>query len=151
MKQIKDFINKDLPCFREDTPVSSIIKVFSESSHNILPVVDKEEKVIGLVSLEELLDDLLFSREEVSVLEKVSFLADFLTDVVESVVYMSFLVVARDVMQTEVFSVQQDDSMTKAAIMMKKKGVHRLIVLDEQKRVLGYVSRNEICRVFLLG
>jgi len=97
-----------------------------------------------------LLEDLLFSREEVSILDKVSFLADFLTDVVENIEYISPLVVAKDIMQTTVFSVKEEDSMLKAAVMMKKKNIHRLIVVNKDNVPVGYVSRNEICKAFMI-
>jgi len=129
MKKVRDFMVGNLPVVTEKTSIKEIIEIFASSHHNILPVVNSAGKIIGLVSLEELLDDLLFSREEVSVLEKVSFLADFLTDAVEKVEYISPLVLAKDVMQTNVFAVKEDESMLKAAILMKKKNVHRLIVV----------------------
>ncbi|HOL22230.1 MAG TPA: CBS domain-containing protein [bacterium] len=149
MKKVRDFMVGNLPVVTEKTSIKEIIEIFASSHHNILPVVNSAGKIIGLVSLEELLDDLLFSREEVSVLEKVSFLADFLTDAVEKVEYISPLVLAKDVMQTNVFAVKEDESMLKAAILMKKKNVHRLIVVNNENIPVGYVSRNEVCKAFL--
>ncbi len=150
MKKVRDFMVGNLPVVTEKTSIKEIIEIFASSHHNILPVVNSAGKIIGLVSLEELLDDLLFSREEVSVLEKVSFLADFLTDAVEKVEYISPLVLAKDVMQTNVFAVKEDESMLKAAILMKKKNVHRLIVVNNENIPVGYVSRNEVCKAFLV-
>jgi len=150
MKKVRDFMVGNLPVVTEKTSIKEIIEIFASSHHNILPVVNSAGKIIGLVSLEELLDDLLFSREEVSVLEKVSFLADFLTDAVEKVEYISPLVLARDVMQTNVYTVKEEESMLKAAILMKKKNVHRLIVVNNENIPVGYVSRNEVCKAFLV-
>ena len=149
MKKVRDFMVGNLPVVTEKTSIKEIIEIFASSHHNILPVVNSAGKIIGLVSLEELLDDLLFSREEVSVLEKVSFLADFLTDAVEKVEYISPLVLAKDVMQTNVYTVKEEESMLKAAILMKKKNVHRLIVVNNENIPVGYVSRNEVCKAFL--
>lgn len=139
-----------VPALNEQTSIREILELFSDTHHNILPVVNRAGKVTGLISLEELLDDLLFSREEVAILEKVSFFADFLTDIVENVDYISPLVVAKDVMQSTVFSVKEDESMLKAAVLMKKKNVHRLIVVNADNVPVGYVSRNEICKAFLI-
>ncbi|MCM8762121.1 MAG: CBS domain-containing protein [Candidatus Omnitrophica bacterium] len=150
MKRVKDFMVGNLLVIKEQTSIKEIIEIFANSHHNILPVVNSAGKIIGLVSLEELLDDLLFSREDVSVLEKVSFLADFLTDTMEKVEYISPLVLAKDVMQTNVFTVKEDESMLKAAILMKKKNVHRLIVVNNENIPVGYVSRNEVCKAFLI-
>ncbi|MBN1444513.1 MAG: CBS domain-containing protein [Candidatus Omnitrophica bacterium] len=150
MKRVKDFMVGGVPALNEQTSIREILELFSDTHHNILPVVNRAGKVTGLISLEELLDDLLFSREEVAILEKVSFFADFLTDIVENVDYISPLVVAKDVMQSTVFSVKEDESMLKAAVLMKKKNVHRLIVVNADNVPVGYVSRNEICKAFLI-
>lgn len=150
MKRVKDFMVGGVPAVNEQTPIREILELFSSTHHNILPVVNRTGKMTGLISLEELLDDLLFSRDEVAILEKVSFFADFLTDIVENVDYISPLVVAKDIMQTTVFSVKEEDSMLKAAVMMKKKNIHRLIVINKDNIPVGYVSRNEICRAFMI-
>lgn len=151
MKKVKDFMIKELPVIKEQTSIKEILEIFSTSHHNILPVVNSAGKLTGLVSLEELLNDLLFSREEVSVLERVSVLADFMTDIVEKVEYISPLVLAKDIMQSNIFTVKEEESMLKAAVIMKKKNVHRLIVVNDNNVPVGYVSRNEVCRAFLTG
>jgi len=149
MKKVKNYMKTDLPILKENTSLSEIIEVFSNSYHNICPVVDNEGKLIGLVSLEEIIENLLLSREEVSFLEKLSFLADFFTESIENISCVSPLVVAKDIMQKDVFFVKESESMIKAAILMKKKNVHCLIVIDEKGKPVGYVSRNEICKAFL--
>jgi len=149
MKTVKDFMIKEMPVLCEQESMIKTIEIFAGSHHNILPVVNSAGKLTGLISLEELLNDLLFSREEVSLLEKVSFFADFLTDVVENVGYISPLVVVKDIMQTDVFLVRETDSMLKAAVIMKKKNIHKLVVINSENVPVGYVSRNEICKAFL--
>jgi len=150
MKKVKDFMAEGVPAVNEQTSIREILELFSSTHHNILPVVNRAGKMTGLISLEELLDDLLFSREEISILEKVSFFADFLTDIVENVDYISPLVVAKDIMRTIVFSVKEDESMLKAAVLMKKKNIHRLIVTSKDNIPVDYVSRNEICKAFMI-
>jgi len=150
MKKVKDFMVEEIPTLTEQTSIRTILELFSNSGHNILPVVNGERKLVGLISLGDLLDDLLFSKEEISILEKVSFLADFLTDVVENIEHISPLVLARDIMQTTVCSIREEDSMLKAAVMMKKKNIHRLIVVNKDNVPVGYVSRNEICKAFVI-
>lgn len=150
MKKVKDFTNKDIPTISERESIVKILEIFASSHHNILPVVNGAGKLAGIISLEELLDDLLFSREDVSILEKVSFLSDFLADAVENIDYISPLVVAKDIMHTSVLSVKENESMLKAAVLMKKKNVHRLIVISDDNIPAGYISRNEVCRAFLI-
>ncbi|GEM_PF-1141725 len=150
MKKVKDFVIKEIPILNEHESIGKILEIFAGSHHNILPVVNSAGKITGIISLEELLDDLLFSREEISLLEKVSFLADFLTDAVESIDYISPLVVAKDIMHTTIFSIKENESILKAAVFMKKKNIHRLIVMNDDNIPVGYISRNEVCRALLI-
>lgn len=150
MKKVEDFMAKDLPEIKENSPLKEIFEAFASSHHNILPVVNSVGKIVGVISLKEILNELLFSRAEVSILEKVPFFADFLTEQIEEMDYMLPLVLAKDVMKTDIFIVKEDDSMLKAALMMKKKGVQRFIVVNNDDVPVGYVSRNEVCRAFLI-
>jgi len=149
MKLVKDFIKKEIPILHKDTPLVEIIKIFSNSEHNILPVVDKDGILTGIVSLEDIIENLLFSKEETILLEKLSFLADLFSESFENFKCVSPLIVAEDIIQANVISVKENDSMLKALILMKKKNVHRVIVVDKNNRPIGYISRNEICKVLI--
>lgn len=150
MKNVKSYMVDNIPALHEESSIREILAIFSGSHHNILPVVNTKGVLIGLISLEELLDDLLFSKEDISLLEKMSFLANFFTDVVENIDSISPLVLAKDIMQTTVFAIKETDSMVKAAVLMKKKNVHKLIVVNENNIPTGYISRNEVCKAFLI-
>jgi predicted transcriptional regulator len=150
MKKVKDVMVREFPVIKEQTTIKEIIEIFSSSYHNILPVVDIAGKLIGIVSIEELLENLIFSKEDLAMLEKISFLADFFTDALEKVDSMSQLVLAKDIMQKNVFTVKEDDSVLKAFIIMKKKNIHRLIVINAEHIPVGYISRNEVCKAFLI-
>jgi len=141
---------EEIPLLHEESSIREILAIFAESHHNILPVVNSEGVLIGIISLEELLDDLLFSKEDISLLEKMSFLANFFTDVIENIESISPLVLAEDIMQTTVFCIQESETMIKAAVLMKKKNVHKLMVVNGNKMPTGYISRNEVCKAFLV-
>jgi predicted transcriptional regulator len=149
MKTVKDYMKKDLTLIQESTLISEIIEVFSNSTQNILPVVDSEQKLEGIINIDELLNTLLFSKEELSLLENLTFFADLFSDIVENLGCISPLIVAKDIMQPSVVTIKENDSMVKAAIHMKKKNVHRLIVINENNKPVGYISRNEVCKAFL--
>ena len=89
MKKVEDFMAKDLPEIKENSPLKEIFEAFASSHHNILPVVNSVGKIVGVISLKEILNELLFSRAEVSILEKVTFFADFLTEQIEEMVICS--------------------------------------------------------------
>ena len=141
---------REMPVIGEQETITTVLVIFAGSSHSILPVVNGTGKMIGLISLDEMLRAMLFSREEVALLEKVPFLADFLADVVENIDYISPLVIARDMMQAAFFFVREDESMLKAASLMINRNVNRVVVLSETNAPVGYISKNEVCRAFLV-
>jgi CBS domain-containing protein len=49
----------------EDTPIESAIGIMRRSTHRRLPVVDDKEKLIGLLSLDDILNDLSEEFEEI--------------------------------------------------------------------------------------
>lgn len=53
---------------------------------------------------------------------------------------------AGDVMTREVASVLPSESLQEAEIVMRKRGVRRLPVLDDQQRIIGLLSCNDLCR-----
>lgn len=149
MKKVKDFMKKDMPLLYANTPIQEIIDAFSQSSHNILPVVGVNNVLEGLVTIEEIIEDFVLSKEEAPLLEKLHFLADFFSETFENLECVSPLIVAGDIMQENVISVKEEDSVLKAAILMKKKDVNRLIAVNDKNQFVGYISRNEICRAFI--
>jgi len=149
MKRVKDYMKKDSPVLYKNTPMNDVLQIFSNSQHNILPVVNKEDVLVGLVCLEDIVENLILSQDEAVMLEKLTFLADFFSETFDSVSCISPLVLAEDMMHPKVISVKEDDSMMKSAVLMKKKNVYRLIVVDENNKPIGYVSRNEICKALI--
>ena len=54
------------------------------------------------------------------------------------------LTTVRQVMTTNVLNCYDDDAITDAALTMEKHFVHRLVVLDRHKRLVGIVSLSDI-------
>jgi len=149
MKKVKDVMNKEIPLLHRDTHFSEVLKIFAGSVHNILPVVDEKGRLIGLVSLKDILPNLFLSRGEVELLEKLPFFADFFTDSVETMKGLKNLLIMADIMQERVFTITEEDSLTKAVVLMKERDVHQLIVIDKEDRPVGLVNYNDICRSLL--
>lgn len=149
MKRVKDYMVREIPILNENTSIREILNIFSSSEHNILPVVDEEGKLIGVVGLEDILENLILSKKEAILLEKLHFLVDVFSEFFEELECISPLILAEDIMKRDVVTVRQEDSIIKAMILMKKRNVHRLIVVDDRKKPIGYIGRNEICKALI--
>lgn len=148
MKKVKSFLAKDCPTVGRATPLREMMKTFAETEQSMVAVVENDGKLVGIVLLEDILENLLLSHEEALLLEKLHFLADFFSSAFEDIECISPLIVAGDIMRPAA-TVREDDSILKAAILMKKKNEGRLVVVDSQQRVVGYITRNGICRALV--
>ena len=143
-------MNKEVPLLRRDTAFSEVLKIFAGSVYNTLPVVDEKSRLIGQVSLKDILPNLFLPKEEVELLEKLPFFADFFTESAETMRGLKNLLIVADIMQEKMFTtITEEDFLVKAVLLMKERDVHQLIVIDKEDRPAGLVSYNDICRSLL--
>ncbi len=147
MKKVNQYMVKEVPTIMENNTLKEILVIFSKTTFSTLPVVNSANKLTGLIRIETLIHHILFAKEDV--LEKTPYLANIFSDTINNVDNNSTIILAKDMKQKNVFSVKESDSMVKAAVIMKKKNVHRLIVVNEENIPTGYISGNEICKAFL--
>ncbi len=56
---VKDAMDKEAPFIRENDPLSRVVQVFSEHENTSYPTVDRDGRIIGIVTLERLKDVLV--------------------------------------------------------------------------------------------
>ena len=150
MKKIKEVMNKEVPLLHRDTAFSKVLNIFAGSVYSTLPVVDEKDRLIGIVSLKDILPNLFLPKEEVSLLEKLPFFADFFAESEEIIQGLKNLLIVSDIMQEKNFiTINEEDSLVKTIILMKEKDVHQSIVINKENRPTGLVSYNDICRSLL--
>jgi CIC family chloride channel protein len=111
-------------CFRKQTPSGEVLRrVGADAEQEVFPVLDDEQRVVGLVNA--------------SLLRVVSLeFAD--TD----------WTLAADLMQP-VVSVRVDDDLRAATERMLQHGLRELPVLDDHQRLRGFLDESEIAEVYL--
>ena len=150
MKKIKEVMNKEGPLLFRNTALSEILKIFAGSAYSSLPVVDEKGRLIGLVNLKDVLPNLFLPKEEVALIEKLPFFADFFAESDEMVQELKNLLIVSDIMQEKNFTtITEEHSLVKTVILMKEKNLHQIIVTDDENRPTGLVSYNDICRSLL--
>ena len=150
MKKIREIMNREIPRLHRDTVFSEVLKIFADSIYSALPVVNEQDCLIGTVNLKDVLPNLLLPKEELALLEKLPFFADFFAESDEIIQELKNLLIVSDIMQEKNFAViNEEDSLVKAVILMKEKDVRQLIVINKENRPAGLVSYNDICRSLL--
>ncbi|MGW2634245.1 CBS domain-containing protein [Streptomyces chattanoogensis] len=105
------------------TPADEVARWLAEYDINGLPVVDADDRVIGVVSA----TDLKRARRATAA---------------------EGTPTAGAVMSAPALTVRADDSVVRAARLMSTSGVERLPVVDEEARLVGMVTRRDVLRIF---
>lgn len=123
------------------TPFKDVVRRMQESRVSALPVVDDEERLVGIVSEGDLIlkEDpdleegahLFESRQRRHDREKAAGH------------------VARDLMTAPVVTITPDASLGDAARLMHRKTIKRLPVVDASGKIVGTLSRSDLLKVFL--
>jgi len=146
MKKVKDYMQKEIPVVNKFTTMKEILDIFSKTYFNIIPVVDENEILCGIVCIEEILENLVLPKREVELLEKFPFFADAFSEILMTFECITPLLIAEDIMNKEVIKIDENSSIMKALILMRKYKVNRLVVVDEKNKPVGFITRNDIIR-----
>ncbi|MCD6397197.1 MAG: cation:proton antiporter [Spirochaetaceae bacterium] len=119
----RDIADRTIPSISETDSITKILKLFSERDNFYYPVVDKNEKLIGIVSIDHLKDTFIASE-----------FSDYLLafDIMEPVV-----VTCRE--DTEAVSVRND---------LKKFDIQSIPMVDETGKVLGMIENRGLQQLF---
>jgi CBS domain-containing protein len=139
--KVADVMTRDVVTVGPGTPFKRIVHLVAEHKIRSVPVVADDDRVLGLVSVTDLLRKeefraeprppwyrRLFHRSEVSKAEGR---------------------IAADLMTSPAVSTKPDALVVEAARTMATHHVTRLVVVDDDGRIAGIVSRGDLLRVFL--
>jgi len=119
MYQVRDVINTDVLTISAGATVDEAVHLLVDNHISGLPVVDEQERLVGIVSEYQLLET-LFSPEIRKML-------------------------VRDVMTKDVLTVTPNTMLSDAASLMVTHRIRRLPVVDDGK-IAGIVSRHDLLR-----
>ena len=131
---IHEKMTKNVICVKPDYSVSKTFQILTESKHSQLPVVDDNNKLVGLVT-EKLLAEVNPSKAtSLSVYE---------------INYLLSKTKVSDIMRTGVFKINEGALIEDAALVMKENRIGSLPVIDEDNNLVGIVTRVDIFKAFI--
>ena len=144
---LKDVISSNVVSINPQDTLREAVDTMVENRVSALPVVDARGHCVGVISVTDLLGVTKDLSDELNALSVSQGLdhealvqkleqADVLTEQVKA--WMS----------TDVVSVEIESTIHNAATQMLRNRVHRLIVLDDQRRVVGVVSTMDLLAAF---
>lgn len=144
----KDIMTKDVVSVHKDESVESVIRLLLEKDISGVPVVDDEGVLVGIVSE----GDLIYKSKKFhfplyfTILDSYIFLEK--PKMIEEQVSKMTAYKVESMMSTEVHSAAQDDTVEDIATTMNEKGVNRVPIVDENKKVVGIVTRKDIIKSY---
>lgn len=131
---IYEKMTKNVVSVKPDYSVSKAFQILTETKHSQLPVVDDNNKLLGLVT-EKLLAEVNPSRATCLSVYEIN--------------YLLSKTKVRDIMRSGVFKVNQDALIEDAALIMKENRIGSLPIVDNNNNLVGIVTRVDIFKAFI--
>lgn len=142
--QVKDVMKSDVVTIPKGTTWRRVAETLLERQISGCPVVDAEQRVVGVVSEKDVFRAIYPSYEEWY--EGPQAYTDFLA--LEEEARRAQEKRVEDFMSRKIVSVTSDTPILKVGALMVATGIHRVPVVDQGK-LIGMVSRRDIFRAIL--
>ncbi|MFF9819086.1 CBS domain-containing protein [Streptomyces sp. NPDC014006] len=126
-RTVGEVMTQDVVHARRTTPFKELVRLLDAHRIGGLPVVDHDDKVVGVVSGADLIRQQARRGGRAGTTE----------------------VTAGALMSTPAITVHPEQSVPQAARVMERHGIERLPVVDEEDRLIGIATRRDLLRVFL--
>ncbi len=136
-----EIMTRDVIFTKGDTDVYEAGRLLIKNKISGMPVVDEENRVMGMISVSDLLPLAGIPRGHV------------FNDTVMKYILRKPIPQHRmgkkvkDVMPTSIITVSPETTVKKIATILDKKGIKRVPVVDEENKLVGIVSRADILRI----
>lgn len=146
--QVKEIMRKKVITVKESTTLRELIEIFDKYTFHTLPVVDKENKVVGIVAFEDILK--VFEPHPSYIMDMLRRtplweeygIKDFLE--IDIPPEIGILCVAEDLMNTNVITTTEEATIIEVCSLMKLNRLRRIPVVDKERRLVGIVSLFDI-------
>jgi CBS domain-containing protein len=144
--RVKEVMTREVVHARRDTPFKEVARLLAEHRISGLPVVDDQERVVGVISETDLLHHQVRQQPEY---RHRRFHVPRPTRPARPATVKAWAGTAEQLMTRPAFIVAPEQHVTDAASMMDRHHVARLPVVDDEDRLVGIVTRGNLLKVFL--
>ena len=141
---VKEIMNTSVVSITKETPLKEVVRLLENHPFSGLPVVDEQERVIGIISEKDILKHTRWIMGRPFNLEKV--LQDYEATTVEDQRGLEMIELvastnAGTLMTDDVITVNQEAPIMEAVKMINQNNINRLPVVDNQQKLVGIVTR----------
>ncbi len=142
----KEIMNKDVITVSPEDTVTNLVKLMLDKSISGVPVVDEEQRILGIVSETDLIypEKSLHLPAFIPILDSFVFIEGF-RETEKEIRKMSAYKV-EDVMTKDVITINEDQDIQDVVNLMIDKRINRIPVIDKDKKVIGIITRSNILK-----
>jgi CBS domain-containing protein len=144
---VADIMTRDPVVVSPETPLNEAIKILAERRISGLPVVDANGKLAGVISETDLMwrETGVTPPAYIMILDSVIYLenpAKYDRDLHKALGQT----VGEVMTKKDIATITPEQSIRNAAQLINERKVHRLIVVDDSKQVVGVLTRGDVVR-----
>ncbi len=131
---VKGWMTDDVITIDEDTPMMKASIIMKEKKIRSLPIVDKKQKLVGIVTDRDLRDA---SPSKATTLD------------VYELNYLISTIKIKDIMTKDIVFVRPDETVEFAAILMLENKISSLPVINDKGTLIGIITQTDIFKVLI--
>ena len=139
MKIVKSFMKKKVLSVSPDTSLEEIWSLIFKKGIHALPVVDKKQILVGIISEEDLLSQIYPEYSEI-----IADINHFDVSSLENQFKKLRKLKAKNVMNKTVFTTEEEASIFLALSRMLMLQVRQLPVVNKKRQVIGLISKGDL-------
>lgn len=154
--RVRDVMRKSVVSLPQNASLHQVIQQFIQYHLDSLPIVDAAERVVGFITIDDLVDVFLpryheLLRDFAALEDKGQLASLFDLSFVGLDPIQEKLILAADVMVTKLTWIQRDHSLLQAAAQLQIQNYGRLPVVDPDQKLVGMLSDYDVVLALLQG
>ncbi|ADD09116.1 putative signal transduction protein with CBS domains [Aciduliprofundum boonei T469] len=152
MMEIKDIMNKDVITLSPEMTIKDAYELFVKNHISGAPVVDPHGKLLGILTTKDILKIIKNRMEDIGIYvfpTPFDFMEVLPIEIPEES-KATFESIANtkvgEIMERRVHYVNPDTDIYEALELLVKKGISRLPVVNENKKVVGIITRSDVLK-----
>ena len=146
---VADFMSHDLIRVKPETPVKTVIQTLAEHHISGLPVVDQDNKLVGVISELDLLwqESGITPPPYIALLDSIIYLQNPAT--YDREIHKVLGETAAEVMTNRPIVIHENKPLSEAARIMHDRRIHRLFVINDRQELTGVITAGDIMRAMV--
>jgi len=151
MVKVKDAMEKYVIKFHTDDKITDIAQSLRDNKISGAPIVDKDNKVIGIISEGDIMRLLEVHSPRLNLILpspldwiELPIRMKYEFDEIAEDMNKAASVHISEIMTKKVITIKEDDDISDAAQLMDTHSVNRLPVVDDERKILGILTRGDL-------